>query len=849
MLSLSPDVSPSGHLKTAFTYIMTIMPKITLAIPTAITVALTLFFLLPTSVFSQAAHQSLNDKITGALLRNAARPVEKAYLQFDKPYYAAGDTIYFKAYVTLGERHRLSDQSGVLHVDLINPYNKIDQSIKLQLVNGLASGDFSLPDSLPRGRYRVRAYTRLMSGEDEPAFFECELPVNNINTQHISANPSIKNGTAAKTDIQFFPEGGTLVSGIISKVAFKAIGTDGKGVAVSGGIFNSGNNKVCSFSSAHLGMGSFNLLPQEGQSYTARIKYPDGSKGEAKLPATATSGLALTVNNDALPQVNIKIEANQVCFAQNKGKDYTMVVYSGGTGTIITCRLDTNIIVLDVAKRHLLTGVATITLFSPEGEPLSERLFFVQNYNVLKVDLKTDQTVYSPRGEVKINLNVKNRADSASAGHFSVSVVDESKVAIDENDEHTILTELLLTSDLKGKVEQPNYYFTNINDETNRNLDLVMLTHGYRRFEWKAVMSNSDTVPQYPAEKELSLKGTVKNLQGKPMPYVEVALGAIKQMIARDTLTDENGDFAFRNLYITDTAKLLIKAGKGNRSWKATISPDEIPAITKMATADTAALMTDVPPKIAEAMKKQYAQYGNMKAGIMLKQVNVHEDKNPEHLAPLLHSDNRNGAGQANQVIMGSDLGTCPTVWECLLARLRNVNWGNFTSIRTPIAVNGNTKSISVMIGGIIYQGSDAIDQLKALDGDEVYSIEALFSPYYLTVYGSQATGGLLVITLRNGSERSTVNVQPGLTTYIFRGFYKAREFYSPVYDVKAPAKSTTPDLRTTLFWKPILLTDKDGNASFEFYTSDNPGNYRIVVEGISADGAIGRGVTECSVQ
>ena len=109
---------------------------------------------------------------------------EKAYLQFDKPYYAAGDTIYFKAYVTLGEKHELSDLSGVLHVDLINTNNKISQSIKLQLIGGLAWGDFALPDSLPQGTYRLRAYTRLMRNEGEDAFFDRVIPVGSaLNTR------------------------------------------------------------------------------------------------------------------------------------------------------------------------------------------------------------------------------------------------------------------------------------------------------------------------------------------------------------------------------------------------------------------------------------------------------------------------------------------------------------------------------------------------------------------------------------------------------------------------------------------------------------------------------------------
>src|SRR5437868_933751 len=154
--------------------------------------------------------------------------IEKAYLHFDKPYYAAGDTIYFKAYVTLGEKHQLSNLSGVLHIDLINTANKIDQSVKLQLANGLAWGNFTIPDTLPAGHYRIRAYTRWMLNEDN--YFEQVIPIGSIHQLGIPEN-SVAKSINAKPDIQFLPEGGSMVVGILSKIAFKA--TDGSGLGMN----------------------------------------------------------------------------------------------------------------------------------------------------------------------------------------------------------------------------------------------------------------------------------------------------------------------------------------------------------------------------------------------------------------------------------------------------------------------------------------------------------------------------------------------------------------------------------------------------------------------------------------
>ena len=215
-------------------------------------------------------------------------PIEKAYLQFDKPYYAAGDTIYFKAYVTAGERHKLSGISCVLHVDLINTQNKIDQSIKLQSDSGLAWGDFALPDSLPAGNYRVRAYTQWMRNFNETGFFEKTIAIGSSTPQKIPESGSKQATVKDKPDVQFFPEGGSLVTGIVSKVAFKAVGPNGIGAEVSGVIIDNDGHEITKLQSTHLGMGCFYITPVSGESYKAKLNYADGKQDMIDLPKSET---------------------------------------------------------------------------------------------------------------------------------------------------------------------------------------------------------------------------------------------------------------------------------------------------------------------------------------------------------------------------------------------------------------------------------------------------------------------------------------------------------------------------------------------------------------------------------
>ncbi|HEY5462211.1 MAG TPA: MG2 domain-containing protein, partial [Hanamia sp.] len=211
---------------------------------------------------------------------------ENAYLQFDKPYYAAGDTIYFKAYVTEGDAHQLSNLSGVLHVDFINTENKIEQPIKLQLDSGLAWGDFALPDSLPAGNYRVRAYTQLMRNNGEIGFFDRIIPVGSL--KYVNTHESVVNQPRQliknNPDFQFFPEGGNLVTGVRTKVGVKAIDTTGLGININGEILDNNNKEVCSFSTTHLGMGYFFLKPDGDKTYHAKVAFADGTQKIIDLP-------------------------------------------------------------------------------------------------------------------------------------------------------------------------------------------------------------------------------------------------------------------------------------------------------------------------------------------------------------------------------------------------------------------------------------------------------------------------------------------------------------------------------------------------------------------------------------
>jgi len=774
---------------------------------------------------------------------------ENVYLQFDKPYYAAGDTIYFKAYVTEGPQHTLSEISSVLHVDLINPFNKIDQSIELYIDSGLCWGDFSLPDVLPAGNYRIRAYTNLMRNNGEMGFFDKTLVVGSlkkdVNDSHESKLRKVVNG---QPDIQFFPEGGNLITGIRTKVAFKAVASNGIGTNVKGEILDSQNQLVSTFASKHLGMGDFFLLPEKDQTYKAKLTFEDGSSTVVQLPKPGVSGITLAVN-DSASEFSFTLAANQPFYKANRNKDFLLLFYSGGKTITYSFKLEVSRISLDFQKRLLHSGVATVTLFSPEGLPLCERLFFVRNEDQLQLEIKPDKTNYTKREKVRLILNERNMHDSITAAHFSVSVIDESKVPGNENNEATIMTDLLLTSEVKGYVEQPAYYFNDTSDIVQQNLDVLMLTQGFRRFQWEQVMDTSYTPLAFQAEKSLEINGKVTDLSGRSLPGATINLIPSVKSALLTTTSDENGLFHFSNLVFMDTTHFVLSAVNsiGDNSTKITyFNKIDEPPISAIPTATLETLNDTLMSVYLGNAKKVEEEYSHFKGKILT----------PVKVKGKLPQDNQYrtqsllGAGNADQVMhadeierVGGQLSTS------LNGRLHGVGFNNDTPyLKSP---PGDGPMIVVLDGSVV-NPRDANGKLggfnvNTIPSSQVETIEVL-KYASASIYGMEGGNGVLIITSKKGGEYTKDIPSIGVLPIAPKGFYIAKEFYSPKYDY-SNANSDHEDLRSTIYWNPEIKTDNSGNASFDYYNADGTGTYKVTVEGIDDNGKIGRTIYRYKVE
>jgi hypothetical protein len=763
-------------------------------------------------------------KVVGAFKQQPAQ--ESVYLHLNKQAYSFGDTIWYKAYVVIGQHHQLSALSGVLYVELYSPAGSLVSRQLVQLHSGVGRGDIALPHSLKQGSYHLRAYTNWMRNFDN-AFFNRQVLVGGI--------APVRTVTGLQPDVQFFPEGGSLVAGARSRVAFKAVGPNGLGIAVKGTITDSKGDSVAIIETVHAGMGEFVLSPKPGETYTANM-IAGSSRFTVQLPKAQEAGYILAVNNSLPDSIYLKVAVNDALLNKEKNTGFYLIAQSNGKVYYTSAgSLQQLSYTARIEKSRFPSGIVQFTLFSQSGGPVAERLAYIQGSDTLQ--LKADTRAIQTAGDkVELTINAKNNQNEPVTGSFSAAVINESLSPVDENAESTIMNNLLLTGQLKGYVEQPNYYFINPTEKTRADLDLLLLTQGYRRFEWKKILDTATVKPlPYAPEHSLSLSGKVTTPAGKPVAKATVTLVDAAADLLRDTVAGDSGRFAFDNLGLTDTALLVLRAKKPGSNANVRISVNQA-AYPKPAPV-TSAINTVQDTTVLQQQYKAYQKQQNDEIagrGRLMKQVNIiaKVEKKPD----MSHSANLHGGGNADQVIMGDQLGDCINLSDCLTGKVRFVNFG------MGYATNHRGGTMSVIVDGAVFHSN----HLNDIDVNNIYSIEVLRTAAARSIYGSSIEGGgALVITMKNGSEGFIATVAPlGLINIPFAGYTKTRIFYAPKYN----PQNSTADESSAICWAPAIITDKNGKATISYH-NNSKGTYRVVIEGIDDDGNLGRIVYRYKVE
>ncbi|SIQ58030.1 TonB-dependent receptor plug domain-containing protein [Pontibacter lucknowensis] len=856
-------------------------------------------------------------------------PQESIYLHQDKALYSLGETIWFKAYASQNTTDSLST---VLYADLVGPDNKVRLSRKLKLQNGMAHGDFYLPDTLSEGLYQLRAYTNWMRNFDPQYFFTRELNIASPSLTEAKASITFQTHTSAagdsiitslqfykhpfeplknlklKTqlvldgkkgksgsletdaqgiarlplffsnaqsgsvreallivqsddksnpfqrsyrlpvgqpalDLQFFPEGGHLVAGIPSRIGFKAVDISGKGQQVAGMVQDQQGNMVMDFKSEHLGMGAFTFMPEPGKTYTAQVQLPNGRTARYKLPEAQPEGVVLQVVQHSEHTVNFRIEHN---FSNQVTQGPMYLIAHAADSLIFAVRANTDKPVLESAipASRFPVGLIHFTLFSADGKALSERLAFVNHPPQLQLNITTDKAMYGKRQKVTMQLEARDANGMPVAGNFSLAVRD---ALIDQNQqpyENNIYTQLYLQGELRGNIEQPAYYFDKKQSQARRHLDLLLLTQGWRRFNWDNLLQDKlQTTPHLP-EESISFSGKVEKELGKKTPQKSnLTLIFTPNTAPKDTIptlpnlimaeTNPDGSFRFVGLDFEDTLKVFIQARTPKGSNNQLIHLDRTTApIPNFQALEGATLSPDQITAYRRRMSdwaKADRQHRLTTGAIQLKQVDItarkQEFSNDHRIYFKENADARIELDKFTVVY--------PNVLQYLAGRVAGVH------------VTGSGSETSVMIRGdgplFVLDGMRVeLETVNMLDPSDIEAIEVLKGAN-AAIYGSSSGGGVIALFTKRGNPNYNYanEKSPGTINFKLAGYNKPSEFYSPRYDVPQD-RHNLPDYRSTLHWQPNVKTDASGRATITFFTSDVITEFVAVCEGIAKQGTVG---------
>ena len=807
---------------------------------------------------------------------------EKLYLHTDRSVYTIGDTVWMKAYVVDAMTHSPIYKSRYAYVELINPFNQQECRIKLRQDSlGMIHGNLILQDTLPAGNYLLRAYTRFMQNEGIDYFFQkpikilspiektikmqvlwdknqelCVSFVNKITGAPFSINNvevSSKDGTVycnkednqikvphwnkekkmilvkagnykqylsceseSDYDVSFMPEGGQLVIGALCKVAFKAINKEGLGENVEGVIVNEKGDTITSLRSFHKGMGTFSLTPSSEEMYYAHCTNSIGLKKVFQLPKIEADKYALTVKRN-------KKFFFVFCLGELEQQDsLLLLVHQRGVPKFIEfwpSGLKEWIFELDTFAE----GIVNFLLLDKQGNVLSERMAFASKKREEKCVFQ-DSLNYLPYSKVVLSLQANGIDGNPLNGHASIAVTDNADLLPDSL--NSILSSLLLTSELKGYIEEPHWYFQKPDRKRLEALDMLMLTQGWRRYDFQKIIKEKDyTFPHYQQEEHMILKGKIISaVLRKPMEGAIVRIMAPTVGMMEEVVTDKEGRYKLKGFEFPDSTTYIVMANskKGKSNVVVEIEKEESPLIKEFQPNELYKHEEVGWPQYIEKVNERLAYEKGMRH-IFLDEVVVTASYKRYKTNYQMDADKviteemikKSGAGSFDILIRS-------------LAGFRILN-GNTLYVLDNTPLDGSVaRQVMSMIRPEDIQQIDIIKGMKCIG--------------YFT--GKQ--DAIIAVTLKSGgvgASWSPVNIAHILPL----GYQKEAKFYVPKYNV---AKNRMDDwnLRTTIHWQPDIVF-KDGKAEVIFYTSGVSANYSIVVEGVMQGGHILREVKELHVR
>jgi TonB-dependent SusC/RagA subfamily outer membrane receptor len=750
-------------------------------------------------------------------------PQQKVYLHIDKTSYKAGEILWVKAYLLNGLNHLPDTLSTNLYVELISPFETRVEIKRFQMFSGFGIGDFILSDTLPEGLYQIRAYTNWMQNFDEAFYFNKNFPLTNpgysklISPKQARVNQKEivnRQKMADEIDLQFMPEGGVLVNDLLSTVGFKAINQLGKGVDIKGSIVDESGTEITPFETFFKGMGRFLLTPKEGKKYFAVVKTGNINL-RVPLPESLETGLVMHVENSGM-EMDVSLHANKFATNDRTANEVMLVGQIGGKIYYHhRVLLENNSAEIKIDKTYFPSGIMQLTAFSGRGLPLAERLLFNNRLDYMNIKMTAIDTFVAEGTKLLLNLSVTDRANNPLPANISLSVTREKSQVPAINNEN-IVSSLLLTSDLKGFIEDPYEYFVDNSPFHQQALDNLMLTNGWRRFDWTKILAGEYPEIKYHEERGLAIYGQITlDFFNIPLKNCKVQLSILSSY--NDVFTqfsNDRGYFLFENMVYYDTVKVKIEAWRqtGRRNLLIVLPADKINEIQKFQ--GDYSLVTQ-----SERDNRAYRIERNEETKIAMEKEKKEKEENTNELHGIY--------SEPDFVLHSSEFpkGSRDIV-DVMKGRIPGVNvYGDQIIIRGPNTLMGSNQPL-FLIDGVPTRDIGAI---RAIPIEEIDRVEVLKGPS-AAIYGMRGANGVIAVYTKRGQF-----MKRGVVEFEMLGYSTPRNFYQPKY-----LPENEPESNYTVFWQPVIITDSTGNARVLLDKPGIKGDYRFTVEGVSYLGHVG---------
>lgn len=882
-------------------------------------VLLLLVNLLSISTYSSELFNSLQAKFDNQLLQY---PQEKVYVHTDRNCYMGGDTIWFRAYVVDALTHKPAGVSKYLYVDLTTPDDSLRHRVKILEREGVYSGYIPLDVTMPEANYTMTAYTYFMQNMGEDYYCKQPIrilnPLSTINTIKVSykdkgdkvgvsmnyvdkstgKHAEVKNvyyvspkgrkttvnctgelsvnfnkkdfkpGAAFEVgfdgyrkfielpvatddaNVEFFPEGGAIVAGCVNKIGVKSLLPNGYGKEINGEIVDSRDSVITKFHTIHAGMGFFTLLAKSGESYTA-ICNVDNKTMRLPLPKVEDDALALTLAK-CCHQISIRVNGRI-------NDEYTLVVHQRGNlmyaTTINRDKQEVNLLSRDISR-----GVVNVVLFDKSWNPVSERLFFEKGDNRGKVKISANKRNYESRERVKLNIELSKY--KMPEGNYSIAVTDDKLVAVDTA--KCISSNLLLTSELKGNIEDASFYFNFDNANSVNALDALMLTQGWRRYDVANIVKGNYDQPEKEVEIGQEISGITRSKWGNRLLSGGLVNAIVPKYGYADIFqADSVGHFRCNGFDFPEGTIVTlqsINAKKDHLFPNFVIDPEELPMRMRHLNAMTAKFESEdfvnseklrfqqsgmevvLNEIIVTALKKRAPEDSyeaiafrsfNWKEMEREKTTTVAEILRKVGGLQLTNDGNYVYRGQlVSLYIDGLPQNESSISIDAGFDKERPTGGSFVKSMMEHRRINKSTAHLKPQFGG---KTESTLDIIERVPFDFVKRVDFI-RPSEAVMLGERGTsGGVIMITTKRGDELNTAS-ETRFRTLIPLGYQRKADFYVPRYS--AESETTVMDLRPTIYWNPNVKMSEKGKSNVEFFTSDSmTDSYSVRVEGLTDAG------------